>query len=88
MGGGSRGSRRNDGWRASSETGARSVAVSGGETKTFGALVETAVLLLVAFSSTDETGVIILRMGWGEDWVGLVKKSLSSICSFLGFLGA
>jgi len=58
-----------------------------GEAEALGALVKVAVLLLVALSSTDEAGVIILRMRWGEDGVGLVKKSLSSICLFLGFLG-
>ena len=62
--------------------------MSGSKTETFWALIEMAILLLVAFSSTDEAGVVILWMGWGKDWVGLVKKSLSSVCSFLGFLGS
>jgi len=59
----------------------------GGKTEAFGALIETAVLLLVTFLSADEAGIVILRMGWGKDRVGLVMESLSSISSFLGFLG-
>ena len=58
------------------------------EAKTLGALVESTVLLLVAFSSADEAGVIESWVIREEDRVGLIKKSFSPICSFLGFLGA
>jgi len=69
---GSRGSRRNDRRGTPSEAGASSVAMTRGEAEALGALVKTAVLLLVALSSTDEAGVVKLGMRWGEDRVGLV----------------
>jgi len=71
-----------------SETRAASVTMTRGEVGTFWALVKTTVLLLVAFSSTDETGVTVSGMGWKEDRVGLVEESFSSVSSFLGFLSA
>ena len=85
---GSRGGRRNDGWRASSETGASSVTMARGKAEALGTLVEATVLLLVAFSSTDEAGITILRMGWGKDRVSLIEKGFPSVGSFLSFLGA
>ena len=59
-----------------------------GETEAFRTLIEAAVLLLVAFSSTDKAGITILRMGWGKDRVSLIEEGLPSVSSFLGFLGS
>ena len=59
-----------------------------GEAETLRTLVKAAVLFLVSFSSTGETSVAILRMGWGKNRVGLVKKGLPSVSSLLGFLGS
>jgi len=59
-----------------------------GEAGTFWALVKTTVFLLVAFLSTDETGITVSGMGWKEDRVGLVVESFPPVCSVLGFLGA
>ena len=87
VGGGLRGGRGNDRWGASLEAGAASVSVTRCEVKAFGALVESTVLFLVAFSSADEAGVVESRVIREEDRVGLIKKGFSPICSFLGFLG-
>ena len=58
-----------------------------GETEALRTLVEAAVLFLVSLSPTGEAGITVLRMRWGKDWVGLVKKGLPSVSSLLGFLG-
>ena len=56
------------------------------KTETFGALIKATFLLLVILLLTEETGVVVPRMRWGKDRVGLVAKSFHSAGSFLGFL--
>jgi len=79
--------RRNDGRRASSEAGATTITVARSEAKALGALVKSTVLFLVTLSSADETGIIESWVVREKDRVGLVKKSLPSVSSFLGLLG-
>jgi len=62
--------------------------MTGSEAKTFRTLVETAILLLMTFTTAHEAGVVESRVRWGKDGVGLVEESFSSVSSFLGFLGS
>jgi len=63
------------------------MAMTWGEAEALGTLVEVTVFLLVTFTSTNEAGVAILGMGWGENWVCLIEEGFPSVGSFLGFLG-
>jgi len=56
------------------------------EVETLGTLVEMTFFLLVTFSLTEEIDIIISRIGWEKDRVGLIMKSFYLVCPFLCFL--
>ena len=83
---------RGRGWdcwgRTPSSMRAEAVGMTRCEAETFGALIKATFFLLVTLLSTEETGVIVPRMGWGKDRVGLVVECFASSSKFSGLLGS
>ena len=74
--------------RTPSSMRAEAVGMTRCDAEAFGALIKATFLLLVTLLSTEETGVVIPRMGRGKDRVGLIVECFASSSEFSGLLGS